>query len=368
MGFFSALFFRSKPRARPAVDDLQGMNERQTLATCHRLLGQDDSEYALCLLRRATELHPNSVELSGLRRKVERSLTQPLIQQALALHGQSPTAATCLHLMELYSRIGELKDALDFGNHAIQLEPESALGYRMVAGLHLHEFKSTGDSISGMNALRYAVKAHNLAPRDSRVLLDLTEIFLLLRAPLAARRFLNPVLQAFPDDVRVRDLSDRVSQLPPENTTQIQELFLAYERNLLGAATSQHPEVSVDREAIQDILGEATKLTGCLGFYLVDGNRQVLAGFNSNDWPETELGDNFGLLVDVTMQNSERMDLGTFSSLTVKQDNANILVASLGSGLCAFIFASPSTKDDELDSVLESIHERLRMSVAGGGH
>ncbi|MGE3166207.1 MAG: tetratricopeptide repeat protein [Planctomycetota bacterium] len=343
------------------------MTERQTLSTCHRLLGQDDSEYALGLLRKATELHPNSSELRGLRRKVERSLAQPLIQQALALHEQGPSAATCLHLVELYTRIGEVKEAIEYGNHAIQLEPDSALGYRMVTELHLQDFKATGDSIAGMNALRYAVKAHNLAPRDSRVLLDLTEIFLLLRAPLAARRFLNPVLQAFPDEARVRELSDRVSQLPPENTTQIQELFLTYEREVLGAARDEHPEVSLDREVIQDVVSAAARLTSLLGFYLIDGHRQVIAGFNHGQWSESELGNCFGLLVDVAAQNSERMDLGTFESITVKQDNVNLVVASLGSGLSAFIFGSPETKNEEMENILHDIHERLRLSPVGGG-
>lgn len=367
MGFISSLFARKTRKSALDGNDVSSMDDRQIISICHRLLGQNEAARALQLLRHAVKVHPGSLDLEKLRQKVERSVNQPLVQEALEQLDEYVTEENCLRLADLHLRMGETREAIHFGNLAIQTEPESVNGYRVVGRIYLGEFRDSGDTIAGMNALRYVVKAHNLAPHDSRTLLELTEIFAILRAPLAARRFLNPVKLAFPDDPSVLQMESWLTELAPENTTQIQELFLRYEQEVVGIQVSQEQLVQPDRDLLQYFVDEAASLMGGLGFYLLNPDRQILAGFNQAGWTEDDFGEHLGLLDETARQNSERMNLGKFGSLSFVQDDMHVLMRALGHGVTAFLFGAPESKPSEMAALLDRFRDRFESFAVSGG-
>lgn len=365
MGLISTLFSK-KSKAAPGIEEIQGMTEREILSVSHRLLGENQNDQALLVLRHAIQLFPQAAAIHNLHHKLRRTVTQPLIDAALKQLSYEMTATTCLHLAELFRQIDENSQALRYGTLAIRAEPESAAGYQLVGRVHLDEFRSSGDSIAGMNAIRYIVKAHGLAPRDSRTLLQLTEIFVILQAPVAARRFLTPVQEAFPQDKTVVDLTQRIADLPPENTSQIQDLFLRYERNVLGEEGPNPTSAKIDDSLLAELQEIVSAGEGVTGFYLVNQQRELMGGFDQLEWETEALGESLGLLVDTAVQNSERMNLGQFSCFSVKQDGFRLMIQGLGQGITAFIFGGEAAKLSELRTLAQQLKSRFTAEMAGG--
>lgn len=357
-----AQFFTRKPaaarRGGPA-----NPTEREALELAHRLLSEDAAEEALSVIQSAQQAHPESPQLAELLTRLQRTVNPVLLERALDRleHESGPELRAMI--AELYRQIGDTQAAVQYGTEAILAELDNPLGYQTVGRVHLEEFRTSADTIAGMNALRYCAKAHALAPRDSYNLLQLAEIFAILRAPEAARRFLAPVQQAFAENPRVRDLDQRLARLSPENTTQIQELFLRYEREVLGDTSTCQAAVELPEGLADQLVDEAFAHPGTEGFFLVNGARRVLGGRHADGWDTAGLGNTFGLLIETAHLNCARMALGDLDWLTIQQPGSLVILARMQEGLSAIYCGAANVRQT---AALQLI-ERLRDRVSVGG-
>lgn len=363
MGIFSTLFAR-RDRHDPNAH-LEGTSERDLIAEARRLIGRDAPADAYRLLRQALDFFPGSSAIQKMVQQLQTDLAQPILAAELQRLAASddPPADLCTRIAELHRHLGNSSEAIRFGHMAIQADPQASSGYKAVGRLYVDAFRYSGDSIAGMNALRYVAKSHSLAPRDSQSLLHLAEIFAILQAPTAARRFLAPVQEAFPENKTVLRLEQTLSGQQPEATTQIQDLFLAYEDRRNGAAEDETIELS--DEAVNAALELARQHEEVIGLYMVDSNRQIIGGFHEKDFDQTELGDTLGMLIQTCHQNSVRMELGAFGWFSAETPSGPVIIFPVAKGIAAACFGNPHARRPEIVELLEKIETELTTTTVG---
>ncbi|MEM7263350.1 MAG: tetratricopeptide repeat protein [Planctomycetota bacterium] len=366
MGVLSSLFKKRSPRgdeSSPLRELLRPGREDALLKTAKQLHDRGQNERALDLLIAGTRRFPDNAVIAEHARAVEAAVAKQTLRQRVARLNTDDSAELRAELSDLYRRTGQLEEAILSGRHAIQMAPESALGYSAVGRVYFDRFVEGQASIDGMNALRYLTKAHSLAPSNSLCLMQLSEIFVVLRAPRAASRFLTPVLRAFGDDPLVQDLASKIDALPAEETTHIQDLFLRHERVLRG----ESPEVPasgvrIDTRVAAEIEERARAVPGTEGLYLIGSDRGIVCGFNANRWPENDLGEAFGLVADTVRENANRMGIGEFKQVTVRYPSRVVSVQSVGSDVTAFYFGNEKVRNADAESLLSKIGDALEGS------
>ncbi|MEM7165705.1 MAG: hypothetical protein AAF581_09585 [Planctomycetota bacterium] len=363
MGIISTLFAKRDRETAGSVEP--GSSEREIIAEARRLIGRDAPADAYRLLRQARDRFPGNMAIYKLCQQLQADLAQPILAAELERlnSGADRSAEQCARVADLYRHLGNSAEAIRLGHMAIQADPQSRCGYKAVGRLYVDAFRYSGDSISGMNALRYIAKAHSLAARDSQSLLHLAEIFTILEAPTAAARFLTPVQEAFPENKTVLRLQQALSGIQPENTTQIQDLFLAYEDRRAGKAATE--SVEVPQELIDNALAVARQHDDVSGLYLVDSSRMILGGFHSQTLDEAAVGDTLGMLIQTCHQNSARMELGSFGWFSAETPSGPIVIFPVAQGVTAACFGTEAAHRPDLVEILEKIETQMASAPAG---
>jgi len=335
------------------------------LKTAKQLHDRGEHERALDLLVAGTRTFPENAVIAEHACVVEMDMAKQSIRQRTSRLNTDDNAELRSELSDLYRRTGQTTEAIDFGRRAIQMAPDSALGYSAVGRVYFDQFVAAQLSIDGMNALRYLTKAHSLAPSNSLCLIQLAEIFIVLRAPRAASRFLSPVLRVFADDPAIQELATRVDELAPEDTTHIQDLFLRHERMLNGdAPEAESSGFRVDTRLAASLEENARAMPGTEGLYLVGNDRRIVCGFNAKRWPENELGESLGLVGDTVRANSERMGIGEFRQLTVRYPSRLVSVKAIGEECTAFYFGNEKVRTGDAEQLLSSVSKSLQEGSA----
>ncbi len=362
MGLISTLFRRRRTSAEMCGSDL--LREHGTsplLRVARQLLTAGRSDRALALLRVGVLRFPEDGEVTELLASAERAEALPQVPAAVELVEQEPDAKNHARVSHLTRRAGDEAAALEHGRMSIQADPRSPFGYRAIGQLYLERFRNVSRTVDGMNSLRYLSKACALDPRHATSLLSLAEIFVLLRAPDASRRFLAPVADAHPSDQTVEILERRASELEPEGTSNVQELFLRHERRLIARDTGSTEEATVS-EVPPDLpshLEEFVRtIDGSTGVWVVGANRQVIAGFSSNEYTEAAVNE-LGIVADTVRSNSSRMGLGQFGSLLLRGEEQLVIITSLGDSLTGFYFGERPSRQNDVEQAFKRVEYSL---------
>ena len=362
VGLISKLFRRKHVDVeQPGTDLLREQGADPLLRVSRQLLTAGRSDRALVLLRAGILRFPGDAEVSELHRAAERDEALPQLKGALATLREDATAKNHARVSQLSRRIEDGETAVEHGRQAIAIDPRSPFGYRAIGRIYLDRFRLESSTVDGMNALRYFSKACALDPRHAASLLALAEVFVLLGAPDAARRFLAPVASSHPNDPIVEILERRCSELPSEGTSNVQELFLRHEQGELEPAPSA--DVAPGAEEIPSEIGGLVgehfgKVAGTRGVWLVDGNRQVIASHATTPAEAEDLV-GLGLLSATARSCSSRMGVGNFERLTLRADDQLVVCNVLGEAMTGFYFGDkPSRQSD-----VEQTFERLAVSL-----
>ncbi|MEE8142252.1 MAG: hypothetical protein V3T77_04060 [Planctomycetota bacterium] len=361
MGVISSLFQRKKPYRKL----LQSGNVDEILASAQWMLEQQQLERALELLRSGQKRFPDNNLLRRKCQDVEHFLTRAAIEAAERELTQEASTELLARLCDLHRHSGDMDKALDYGRRVILLDPRSVIGYRSVGRIYYEQFLAEQGSAQGMNALRYLSKAHSLDRSNSTCLLQLAEIFLIMHAPTAALMFLSPVQKAFPENYQVQKLVSWARELPPEDTTQIQDLFLRHESRLSGELSEPQVPVNLSEEVVLEVENLLERIAGTEGIYLIDGTRSIVSGRSRCGWSEPDVAAAFGLLADTARQCCPRMGIGRFTRLDVNCANRTMVVKSAADNLTAFFVGDHSLNKEDADAALEIICDQVAQESRG---
>lgn len=366
MGLFSSIFNRAgktgKSDPSTAALEYSGPDgNEKLLAAALAAKAANHREDALDLLDRGVQLFPEDASIRRERHALEVEFAREAISKLNARLASDGTAEVRAELSELYRRTGERDKAVQLGRSAIEADSSAACGYRAVGRVYFDQFRATENSIHGMHALRYLSKAHSLAPSNSMCILKLAEIFVILRAPSAAKRFLAPVQKAFEDDPLVQDLARRIAELPPENTTQIQDLFLRHERRQSGesAPTASPAQITADaRERFEEWVATTP---GVQGACFVGGDRTVLHSAGNPAWSNDDVGERLGLLGETLRSSSVRMGIGEFKRLIATYPEQTLAVDPHGPGLDLFLIGDDSLQSQQIEPLLDRLAKKIDL-------
>ena len=227
------------------------------------------------------------LELSGAQEKAETEFS--------ALH-----AARLADLLDL---LGDRSGWQLWARAAIEEDPCDPEGYLAVARSHLRRFTREADSVAGLGALRYLTKACQLRPGHGDCLRDLATLLLHLRAPKAARKVLAPLNRAAAEDPLVMALTLLADELPDENTSNVQELFLRWE-------TGVEPSHSAN---------EMTRWETPAGIDLWEmGTDRSLIAHSGEADSRSETIEHYSVLVGTLRQSLPKMGMGEFVRFTCR--------------------------------------------------
>ncbi len=361
VGLISKLFRRKRASAeQPGTDLLREQGADPLLRVSRQLLTAGRSDRALVLLRAGILRFPGHAEVAELHRTAEKNEALPQLKGALATLREETSAKNHARVSQLSRRIEDDETATEHGRAAIAIEPRSPFGYRAIGRIYLDRFRADSSTVDGMNALRYFSKSCALDPRHAASLLALAEVFVLLGAPEAARRFLAPVAGSHPNDPSVEILERRCSELPSEGTSNVQELFLRHEHG--EPQPSAEAETTTSSEELPSKLtgqiGEMFgKIAGTRGVWVVDANRHLVAS-QSEETPGPEALAGLGLVSATARSCSARMGVGNFERLLLRADDQLVICNVLGDSMTGFYFGDrPSRQSD-----VEQTFERLALS------
>ena len=299
VGLISAIFRRKRVTELPGTDLLREETSEPLLRVTKQLLTAGRNDRALALLRVGTLRFPNDTELTGLLAGAERDEASPQIEGSLVTLEANPCAKNHARVSQLFRRIGDIENAIEQGRASISLGPQRPYGYRAIGKVYLDRFRVDAQTVDGMNALRYFSKACALDPRHADSLIALAEIFVILRAPDAARRFLAPISESLPGDPTVEILERRCRDIPKESTSNVQELFLDHERAINGESVDKGRDNSNTLDVPTDLSDRietlVAKIDGTSSLWVVDDQRQVVGGHGLSDNPEEQQIDDLGL-------------------------------------------------------------------------
>ncbi|MFQ5653808.1 MAG: tetratricopeptide repeat protein [Planctomycetota bacterium] len=366
VGLITSLFRRKHDSVQEQIFQnnlLQDGREEDLLRVVKQLMDGNQLERALVLLRVGASRFPDCDAVTELLASVERSMAMPAISATLELLHQNRTPDLLARLADLHRRAGEQTQAMEYGREAIQADPEGPGGYHAVGSIYLDQFRKTMGSVEGMNALRHLSKAHVIDPSNSMCLLQLAEIFLLLGAPSAADKFLRPVQSVFPHDPLVMELLERGQQLPPEETSHIQDLFLRHERRQRGPA----PPLPVTDSTLRlpdDMDSKVESIVrgfrGSHALYIVGADRTLAARHNNQGWEDEGFGETLGLLAETARENSNRMGIGAFERLLIQGPDQLTIIKAFSEDLTVFFFGEKPGKQEEIELSLDCLRESLK--------
>ena len=362
VGLITKLFRRGAGDAPPpGTDLLREEGSGPLLRVSRQLLTAGRSDRALTLLRAGILRFPADGDVAELHATAEREEARPQLEGALATLAEEKTAKNHARVSQLYRRLGDDESATEQGRASIAIDARSPFGYRAIARIYLDRFRREANTVDGMNALRYFSKACALDPRHAASLLALAEVFVLLGAPDAARRFLAPVASSHPNDPTVEILERRCAAMPSEETSNVQELFLRHERGGLAteaeeSAVAPTEDIALDCNAFVDEIHE--NIAGTAEVWLLDANRHTVAGRGAEGRTDEEVAA-LGLLADTVRSCSSRMGVGTFERLVLRADEQLVVIEEVPEGIGAFYFGErPSRQSD-----VEQTFERLKTTV-----
>ncbi len=368
MGLFTALF-RKRDHAwatRQELKALQSGDERAVLDVARSLVHEGREERAFNLLREGMSRLPSTPAVQEMLESIERMITWKAIKRTQATLANENSAATRILLSEMCRRVGDHKSALLHGREAIQIDPNDARAYSALAQVYLDQFRITRGSIEGMNALRCLLKAHSLSPAESLHLVNLAELFVILEAPLAAAKFLQPVQRAFQSDPKVLELASSIGSLAPEGTSQIQDLFLMRERKQdeAGATTpGSHDRVSAQLQ--QDLASLTATLPQAECVCIVNASRGLAWSRPGSATPGAGQVENLGALADTARQISTRMGLGRVHRVQIRNGEQSGFVGILTKELAYVHVAGKQQKQETMEGVFERVRNRVLRDGAG---
>jgi Flp pilus assembly protein TadD len=361
VGLFSKLLRRGASDA-PALglDLLRERDPKPLLRVCRQLLAAGRCDRALTLLRAGVLRFPEDPEVGALQREAERVSALPQLDRAREALAKEPCSANHARLSQILRRLGDEESAIEQGRSAIACDARAPFGYRAIGRVHLDRFRAADNTIDGMNALRYYSKACSLQPNQAATLLALAEIFVLLEAPEAARRFLAPITKTMPGDPRVEMLERRCVSLPPEATSNVEDLFLLHERRRRGPLHEAAHESDVCPTAVGaaqvDELMDG--IEGTREVRLLDRERRELCGRGPSPRTEEEL-DALGLLAESVRSCSSRMGIGTFERLALRGDECLVVLEALPRESTICYFGSRPSRQDEVEQAFERVRSGL---------
>ena len=346
---------------------LRSGNESEIIELTQTLVSSGEEERALYLVKQAAERFAGSGAVEQARESIENAVTWKSINATLRLLDHDGSPEIRARLAEMYWRVGDTASALRCGREALQLDPENSSGYRVIGKIYLDQFRLTKGTIEGMNAVRCLFKAHQLHPDDSGYLLKLAEVFILLEAPIAASKFLLPVKRAFANDLQVQHLAEQIEKLPPEETTQIPDLFARLEARRGGDQPQQQAEVP---EIPREMQGELDVLVSNLPqddhCFVVGSNREILWGRALSPEQQKELGSSFGVLTHSAQQLCQRMGIGEFNQLHINTNDFNAVLSSITPQISGLHMSADKRPLQDCEKVVERVREKVLTGIGGG--
>ena len=252
------------------------------------------------------------------------------------------SALTASRLADTLDILGDTSGWKTWTRAAIGEDPCDPEGYLAVARSHLRRFCNFDDAVAGRSALRYLTKACQLGPGHGECLRDLATLLLNLNAPRAAAKVLAPLTRAAPGDPMVIALTIRSSELPPESTSNVHELFLRWET---GVEPTHSPE-------------KPNQLTTQQGFDLweISTDRSVVATSTDADLSPKTL-ENYAVLVGTLQSAMPQMGMGDFIRFT-SRGSGGILMGKFEDDSTLIGHTSRASHENQLSRLLEQEHQK----------
>ncbi len=342
-----------------AGNDVVAKNPLAALEKAQRLVQSDKHTEALQLVSSILTSNADS-ECLKVAEEYKVKIHAALAEQQARLLDQNSQPTACAEVAEHFLQARNFGQAIEVGRSTISVAPQSALGYRIVGQAYLERFRQKRDSVDGMNALQHLTKAHKISPSSSLCLVSLAELFILLRAPKAALKFLDPPLRAFPKDPILVSLKDKIDSLPPEDTSQIQDLFLRNEEYV-----TQHGAQDVGRDQLKPITDHEAARKACLALYFLTESREVIEGFDKLNWNDEAIPESLGLFGNVLNQCSERMGLGEFVSISMNLGKLNLVSRQIAPTVTAFYLGDESLSREQTEEIVRSFAKELEEQGQG---
>jgi len=362
VGLISTLFGRRRTAEVPGTDLLRERGPAPLVRVVRQLLTAGRSDRALLLLRAGILRYPGDKVVAELLAGAERTEALPQVPAAVEKLEMNPSAENHARVSHLARRTGDEENALEQGRLSIQVDPRSPFGYRAVGTIYLERFRESARTVDGMNALRYLSKACALDPRHATSLLSLSEIFVLLRAPDAARRFLAPVAESHPNDPIVEILHRRCGELAPEGTSNVQELFLRHEDTQISRAPATDAGLGdLPAELPRQVEEFVRAIEGSTGTWVLGPDRRVIAGFSPVEHSEAAVAE-LGLVADTIRSNTARMGIGKFERMILRGEDRLVLITGLGEQLTGFYFGERPSRQHDVEQAFQRVEYSLEES------
>lgn len=253
------------------------------------------------------------------------------------------------------SRLADLLDILGdrsgwqlWSRAAIEEDPCDPEGYLAVARSYLRRFIREEDAVAGLSALRYLTKACQLRPGHGDCLRDLATLLLYLRAPQAASKVLAPLNRAAPNDPQVIALKLRAEEIPAENTTNVQELFLRWE-------TGVEPQHSTQKPSLLQTASE-------FDLWEIDADRSLVAHSENADLSENTIN-NYSVMVGTLRQALPRMGMGDFVRFTSRGRGGILMGQTLQESSQETTFLGHCTRASHEVQLSRQLHESCKKEA-----
>lgn len=276
--------------------------------------------------------------------QLERTLARESLHTLQVAVESRYSAADAARLSAALDLLGDSSGALEWAHAAIEEDPCNPEGYLAIARGYLRRFRRDEDAVAGLQALRYLTKACQLHAGHGDCLRSLAMLLLLLRAPSAAAKVLRPISRATPSDPMVLALKALSTEIPAENTSNVQELFLRWE-------TGISPVHSEETTAVIPAPDE-------FSVWELNGTR-ALAACSTRADQRQELTENLSVLAGSLTQATTRMGLGQISRVTARSADG-VLIGLAEAGGIIFSHTDRPSLENSLSRWLESDRGRER--------
>jgi len=344
LGIIESLMRRPRQDEQKQMDLFAAGAESRLLQAANRFGDRGQRLAAARLLRAGTvRFHPwpdGELALDQLERTLARESLHTL---QVAVESRY-SAADAARLSAALERLGDSSGALEWAHAAIEEDPCNPEGYLAIARGYLRRFRRDEDAVAGLQALRYLTKACQLHAGHGDCLRSLAMLLLLLRAPSAAAKVMRPISRATPSDPMVLALETLSTEIPAENTSNVQELFLRWE-------TGISPVHSEETTAVIPAPDE-------FSVWELDGTRALAACSTCADQRQ-ELTENLSVLAGSLTQATTRMGLGQIARVTARSADG-VLIGLAEAGGVVFSHTDRPSLENSLSRWLESDRGRER--------
>ncbi|MDE0960091.1 MAG: hypothetical protein OSB09_04855 [Planctomycetota bacterium] len=329
MGIIESWMKRSRHDEETQKDLFAAGAQLQLLQAATRVSERGHRLAAARLLRAGTiRFHPWPEGETALD-QLERTQARETLHSLQVAVESRYTAVDAARLSAALERLGDTSGALGWAHAAIEEDPCNPEGYLAIARGYLRRFRRDEDAVAGLQALRYLTKACQLHAGHGECLRSLAMLLLLLRAPSAAAKVMRPIIRATPSDPLVLALESLAAVIPPENTSNVQELFLRWET---GAAPIHN----------NDATGVIPAPDG-FSVWELDGSRALTACSATADQGH-ELKESLSVLAGSLVQATARIGLGQIGRVTVRSSDGVLIGLAEGDGIIFSHSDRPSTE------------------------